>query len=123
VREYNLRDYVCGVIVEGLCVPWNLEFPPLHVVTRCLSWELCEHSKKFEDALCGEIYRHPTPAPYDICHRDELVDESLVRDLGAEIARIASPGSELWEDERYRNLYLLLQRGAENGFRILASYH
>jgi hypothetical protein len=122
VREYNLRDRVCGVIVEGLCVPWNLDFPPMHPVTVCLSWNLYEHSKKFEDALCGEIYAHPTSAPYDICHGDELVDETLVRELAAEIARIASPGSELWADERYRNLYLVLQRGAEDNFRILASY-
>jgi hypothetical protein len=46
----------------------------------------------------------------------------MVRDLGLEIAQIAFPGSELWADERYRNLYLLLQRGAEINFRILASY-
>jgi hypothetical protein len=122
VREYNLRDLVCGVVVEGLCVPWNLDFPPVHVVTWCLGWELYEHSKKFEDALCGEIYEQPTPAPYDINHGDELVDETLVRELREEIARFASPDSELWADERYRNPYLLLQRGVENDFRILASY-
>jgi hypothetical protein len=122
VREYNLRDYVCGVIVEGLCVPWNLDFPPVHVVTQCLGWVLYGHSKKFEDALCAEIYTQSTPAPYDIYHGDQLVNETLVWELGVEIARIASPGSELWADERYRNLYLLLQRGAENDFRILASY-
>jgi hypothetical protein len=122
VREYNLRDYACGIIVEGLCVPWRLDFPPVHVVTRCLGWELYERSKKFEDALCAEIYERPTPAPYDIYHGDEFVDEGLVRELKVEIARIASPGSELWEDERYRNLYLLLHRGSEDNFRILASY-
>jgi hypothetical protein len=122
VREYNLRDSVCSVIVEGLCVPWNLGFPPVHPVTVCLAGDLYEHSKKFEDALCREIYKHPTPAPYDICHYDELVDIPLVRDLAVEIARIASPESELWADEGFRNLYLLLQRGAEDDFRILASY-
>jgi hypothetical protein len=122
VREYNLRDHVCGVIVEGLCVPWNLDFPPVHVVTLSLGWELYEHSKKFEDAVCAEIYTKSSPAPYDINHGDQLVDETMVRDLGLEIARIASPGSEPWADERYRNLYLLLHRGAEINFRILASY-
>jgi hypothetical protein len=122
VREYNLRDHVCEVIVEGLCVRWNLDFPPVHVVTWCLGWELYGHSKKFEDALCGEIYRQPTPAPYDIVHGDELVEETLVRELAEEIARIASPDSELWVDERYRNLYLLLQHGTETDYRILASY-
>ena len=122
VREYNLRDHVCGIIVEGLCVPWNLDFPPVHNVTRSLGWELYGHSKKFEDALCGEIYANPTPAPYDIVHGDEFVDVTLVRELAAEISRIASPGSELWADERYRNLYLLLQCGTGDNFRILASY-
>jgi hypothetical protein len=122
VREYTLRDHVCGVIVEGLCVPWNLDSPPVHAVTGCLGWELYGHSRKFEDALCAEIYQQPTPAPYNINHGDELVDETLVRELAVEIARIAPPASELWADERYRNLYLLLQRGAESNFRILASY-
>lgn len=122
VREYCLRDFVCCVIVEGLCVPWHLEFPPLHVVTRCLGWELYDHSKKFEAALCGEIYEHPTRAPYDIAHNDEFVEEALARELAREIARVVSPGTALWADERYRNLYLLLQRGTESGFRILASY-
>lgn len=50
VREYYLRDYVCGVVVEGPCVPWDLDFSPVHVVTWCLGWGLYEHSKKFEDA-------------------------------------------------------------------------
>ena len=47
-----------------------------------------------------------------------------VRERAVEIDRIASPSSELWADERYRNLYLLLQLGAESssGFRILTSY-
>jgi len=122
VREYHLRDRVCGVIVEGLSVPWNLDFPPVHVVTWCLGSELYEHSKKFEDTLCGDIYARSTPAPHDISQGDQLVDQTLVRELGVEIARIAPPESDLWADERYRNLYLLLQRGAENNFRILASY-
>lgn len=122
VREYNLRDYVCGVIVEGLCVPWNLDFPPVHVVTWCLGWELYAYSKKFEDALCGEIYAHPTRAPYEIYHGDEFVEEKLVQELGVEIARIASPASDLWGDERFRNLYLLLERGGKESFRILAVY-
>ena len=122
VREFSLRDHVCGVIVEGLCVPWNLDFPPVHLVTWCLGWALYEHSKKFEDALCAEIYAQSAPVPYDIYQGDQLVDEALVRELGVEIARIASPGSELWADERYRNLYLLLQHGAKSNFRILASY-
>ena len=94
----------------------------MHPVTVCLAWDLYEHSKEFEDALCGEIYAHPTPAPHDISHSDELVDETLVRKLALEIARIASPESELWADERFRNLYLLLQCGAKDSFRILASY-
>ena len=110
------------MIVEGLCVPWNLDFPPVHVVTLSLGSALHEHSKKFEDALCAEIYTQSTQAPYDIYHGDQLIDETLVRELAVEIARIASPGGELWADERYRNLYLLLQFGAENKFRILASY-
>jgi hypothetical protein len=122
VREYSLRNCVCSVIVEGLSVPWNLEFPPVHAVTWSLGWALYEHSKKFENALCGEIYSRSTPAPYEIFQGDELVDESLVHELATEIARIASPGSDLWADERYRNLYLILQRGAEENFRILASY-
>ena len=122
VREYSLRDHVCGVIVEGVCVPWQIEFPPVHVVTWSLGWELYEHSKKFEDALCAEIYAQSSPAPYDIFQGDQLVDESLIRELTEEIARIASPGTEKWADERYRNLYLLLHRGAEKDFRILASY-
>ncbi|MGB0065740.1 MAG: hypothetical protein WBP85_14960 [Terracidiphilus sp.] len=123
VREYKLRDCVCGIIVEGLSVPWNLDFPPVHAVTGCLGYgDLYEYSKKFEETLCGEIYTRSAPAPYDICHGDEFVDESLVRELSVEIARIASPGTELWTDERYRNLYLLLHRGAEENFRILASY-
>lgn len=117
-----MRDHVCGVIVEGLCVPWHLDFPPVHVVTWCLGLELYSHSKRFEDALCVEIYTQATPAPYEICQGDQLVNETLVRELGVEIARIASPGSELYADERYRNLYLLLQRGLESNFRILVSY-
>jgi hypothetical protein len=123
VREYTLRDYVCGVIVEGLGVPWNLDFPPVHAVTQYLGWDLYEHSKKFEDALCGEVYEQASPAPYDIVHGDQLIDRTAVRELAIEIARIASPGSELWADERYRNLCLLLQHGAEDNFRILVSNH
>lgn len=123
VREYHLRDYVCGVVVEGLCVPWDLDFPPVHVVTWCLGWGLYEHSKKFEDALCAEIYTRSARIPYDIYQGDGLVDDGLVRELATEIARIASPGSELWKDERYRNLYRLLQSAVEgNTYRILASY-
>jgi hypothetical protein len=122
VREYNLRDHVCGIIVEGLCVPWSLDFPPLHNVTWCLGWELYGHSKKFEEAFCDEIHTQSSPAPYDIAHGDQLVDEALVRELAEEIARIAFPSSDLWADERYRNLYQLLQQGAQNDFRILASY-
>ena len=123
VREYLLRYHVCGVIVEGLCIPWNLEFPPVHVVTWCLGKDLYRHSERFEDALCAEIYGRSTAVPYGIYKGDQLVAEDLVRKLSAEIARIASPGSELWSDERYRNLYRLLQLGASSDeFRILASY-
>jgi len=123
IREYWLRDHVCGVVVEGLCVHWDLDFPPVHVVTWCLGWDLYEHSKKFEYALCGDIYQRSVPVPYDICQGDRFVDKSLVGELAVEIARIASPGSDLWGDERYRNLYKLLQLGAEDDhFRILASY-
>jgi hypothetical protein len=123
IREYCLRDKVCGVIVEGLCVPWDLEFPPVHIVTWCLGGALYEHSRKFEDALCGEIYQRSSPVPYDIYLNDELVDDSLVAELAVEIARIASAQSELWVDERYRNLYKLLQLSATSDrLRILASY-
>jgi hypothetical protein len=123
VRDYNLRDCVCGVIVEGLCVPWSLDFPPVHVVTQCLGVNLYEHSKKFEAAICGEIYERATPAPYDIVHRDLLVSESMTGDLAEEITRIASPGTPLWADEGCRNLYLLLRRGAESNYRVLVSCH
>ena len=53
VREYFLRDNICGVIVEGLCVPWELPFPPVHRVTWCLGNSLYKQSKKFEDVLCA----------------------------------------------------------------------
>jgi len=96
VREYHLRDYVCGVVVEGLCVHWDLDFPPVHAVTWCLGWGLYEHSKKFEDALCGEIYTRSTRVPYDIYQGDELVDESLFanlrRKLGLLHHRVANCG-------------------------------
>jgi hypothetical protein len=48
VREYYLRDDVCRAIVEGLCVPWDLEFPPVHVVTWTLGADLYKRSKRFE---------------------------------------------------------------------------
>lgn len=81
------------------------------------------------DAASGPFPRGNRPTRWTFPRRvlwrpayDELVDIPLVRDLAVEIARIASPESELWADEGFRNLYLLLQRGAEDDFRILASY-
>ena len=119
VREYYLRDCVCGMIVEGLCVPWKLDFPPVHVVIG----DLYEYSKRFEELLCGEIYERSGKVPYDIHHCDDLADADLIAELTSEIARIVPPGSELWQIERHRNLYRLLHYGlANNGFRILASY-
>ena len=121
VREYNLRDSICSVIVEGLCVPWHLDFPPIHAVTKLLG-NLSEHSKRFEHALCGEMYQRCCKVPYDIFHGDDLVDTDLIAELATEIARIAPPDSKLWQIESYRNLYLLLHHSTHNkGFQILAA--
>ena len=123
IREYCLRDRVCNIIVEGLCVPWDLPFAPVHNVTWCLGHSLYTHSKKFEDVLCGEIYSRSSNAPYDIALGDELVDQDLVQELSAEIDRIMPAESSLWEVEAFRNLALLLRHAAQNdGFRIMACY-
>lgn len=123
VREYHLRDNVCGIVVEGLAVPWELDFPPVHNVTSCLGHSLYDHSEKFEHVICGDIYARCARAPYDIYMNDSLVDQDLTLELAAEIARVAPPGSKLWEDENYRNLYQLFQHAAGNlGFRVLTSY-
>jgi hypothetical protein len=112
------------VIVEGLCVPWDLSFPPVHCVTWCLGNSLYEHSEKFENVFCGEIYSRCRPAPYEITQNDAPLDNNLVAELAAEIERIAPPGSKLWANESYHNLYLLLHHASGGAkFRVLASYH
>lgn len=124
VRENHLRDEVCGVIVEGLCVPWDLSFPPVHCVTGCLGNSLYDHSDKFKNVLCGEIYSRCRQAPYDIAQDDALLERDLIVELAAEIERVAPPGGTLWANENYSNLYLLLHHATEAAnFRVLASYH
>ena len=122
VRDYSLRDNVCAPIVEGLCVPWNLDFPPVHVVTWCLGWDLYRHSKRFEYALCtGEIDTRSQALDYEINAGDRLVDRALTGELAAEIERIAPPGSKPWEQDAYSNLYLLLQKATEPRYRLVVS--
>jgi hypothetical protein len=123
VREYSIRDKVANLIVEGVCVPWDLAFPPVHNVTFMLSWELYEHSKRFEDVLCGEIHSRSRDIPFEICVGDELLDADLVAELFTEMKRISPPATKLWDDQRYRNLYLILQQADRNAdFRILSVY-
>lgn len=123
VREYFLRDKVVSVIVEGLAVPWSLRFPPVHEITWGKVWELYRISPKFEDSFCADVYTRCTTVPYEIVQGDELINQDLIAELWAETQRICPPGSELWDHEYFRNLYLILQKAIQTpGYRILASY-
>jgi hypothetical protein len=93
VRRYHLLDSVCGVVVEGLCVPWALSFPPHHCITcDCTVLELYQASRKFEDVFTGEIYSRSRPAPFPIAGGDEFVNDDLVGEMFAEISSVIPPG-------------------------------
>jgi hypothetical protein len=123
-REYHLRDSVCCPIVEGLCVPWHLSFPPVHIVTWCLGHDLYRHSGRFEDVLCCEIYTRSSPIPFDLANSgDGVLDQDLVRELASEIDRVVTPGSKPWDHEAYQNLRQLLVMAANQPkLRVLAVY-
>lgn len=123
VREYCLREKVFRVIVEGLAVPWNLEFPPVHEITQGSVHELYGFSPKFEDAMCAEVVSRSISIPYQISQDDELIDRDLVAELWAEIERISPPDGRLWQEEYFRNLYLIFREAVEKPeYRILAAY-
>lgn len=123
VREYCLREKVFGVIVEGLAVPWNLGFPPVHEITWGSVHELYDLFSKFEDAMCADVVSRSTNIPYQISQDNELIDRDLVAELWAEIERISPPGSRLWQEEYFRNLYLIFHEAVEKPeYRILAAY-
>ena len=122
-REYSLRKNVFSVIVEGLAVAWDLQFPPVHEITWGLVSDLYEHSPKFEDAMCYEVHSRNTDVPYSISTGDQLIDQDLITELWQEIKRVSPPDSNLWQKEYFRNLYLLLQAACEKPeYRILAAY-
>jgi hypothetical protein len=123
VRRYHLLDKVCGTVIEGICVPWALPFPPHHCVT-CDSavWELYRASQRFEDVFTGEIYVRSRPAPFSIADRDELLNDDLIQELHDEIAKVSPPSHALWERDYFRNLYLLLQTARRDRFEVMASY-
>jgi hypothetical protein len=124
IRRHHLSDTVCGAVIEGTCVPWDLPFHPRHCVT-CDSavWELYRASQRFEYVLTGEIYIRNRPAPFGIAEGDELLNHDLVQELFEEISsRVSPPGHPLSEREYFRNLYLLLDSARSGRFEVMASY-
>lgn len=123
VREYSLREKVFSVIVEGLAVPWNLQFPPVHEITQGYVSHLYELSPKFADAICDEVHSRNASIPYNISSEDQLIDRELIAELWHEIRHVSPPDSDLWQNDYFRNLYLLLHEACEKPeYRILAAY-
>ncbi|HEY3744210.1 MAG TPA: hypothetical protein VGL53_30400 [Bryobacteraceae bacterium] len=123
VRRHHLLDTVCGTVIEGICVPWTLPFPPRHCVT-CDSavWELYQASQRVEYVFTGEIYVRSRKAPFGIAEVNEFLDGDLVQELFDEMSKVSPPQHPRSKLTYFRNLYVLLESACRDGYKIMASY-